>query len=198
MTTEGSNQLPLEVISTSIFEKYHDAIFRYILRLTHHEKEAEDLTQETFLRAHQRLELLKDSNAAKAWLYRIATNVCYDRFRQVEYKSEELDVELEMGEPEDAKSSGLEQVIDQAEMSDCIHKYIARLSDDHCLVILLHDLHGMGFAEIAKRLNCSFDTVKIRHFRARQKLKTSLAAGCNFSTDERGVLTCDPKSPTTC
>jgi RNA polymerase sigma-70 factor (ECF subfamily) len=194
MNTEGSNRIPLEVISKSIFEEYHDAIFRYILRLVHHEKEAEDLTQETFLRAHQHLESLKDSNAIKAWLYRIATNLCYDRFRRAEYKSEESEIE----EREDADSPSLEQVIDQVEMSECIHRYIARLSDDHRLVILLHDLHGMSLAEIAVRLNCSLDTVKIRHFRARQKLKASLAAGCSFSTDARGVLTCDPKSTTTC
>jgi RNA polymerase sigma-70 factor (ECF subfamily) len=198
MNSEGSKQLSLEVISKSIFEEYHDAIFRYILRLVHHEKEAEDLTQETFLRAHERLETLKDSNAAKAWLYRIATNVCYDRFRQAEYKSEELELDSETNIQEDGDSPGLELVIDQAEMSECIHRYIARLSDDYRLVILLHDLHGMTHAEIAHRLGCSLETVKIRHVRARQKLKTSLAAGCKFSTDERGVLTCDPKLSTTC
>jgi RNA polymerase sigma-70 factor (ECF subfamily) len=198
MNTEEPNQFPLEVISNSIFEEYHAAIFRYILRLVHHEKEAEDLTQETFLRAHQHLETLKDANAAKAWLYRIATNVCYDRFRQAEYKSEELELDPETSVSEDADSPGLELVIDQVEMSECIHRYIARLSDDYQLVILLHDLHGMTHAEIARRLGCSLEAVKIRLVRARQKLKTSLAAGCKFSTDERGVLTCDPKLSTTC
>ncbi len=198
MNPEESIQQSLEVISKSIFEEYHAAIFRYILRLVHHEKEAEDLTQEAFLRAHQRLEALKDSNSVKAWLYRIATNVCYDRFRQAEYKSEELELESETSIPEDGDSPGLELVIDQAEMSECIHRYIARLSDDYRLVILLHDLHGMTHPEIARQLDCSLETVKTRHVRARQKLKTSLAAGCKFSTDERGVLTCDPKLSTTC
>jgi RNA polymerase sigma factor (sigma-70 family) len=96
---------------------------------------------------------------------------------------------------EDSDSPGLEQVIDQVEMSDCVQRYIERLSDDHRMIIMLHDLHGMTHPEIARQLNCSLETVKIRHFRARQKLKTTLAAGCKFSTDARGVLTCDPKLP---
>jgi RNA polymerase sigma-70 factor (ECF subfamily) len=184
--------------SKKLFETYHAPIFRYILRLVQHEKEAEDLTQETFLRVHRHLTSLEEPSAVKAWLYRIATNVCYDRFRQAEYKAEEPEINTELRLQEDMDSPGLEEVIDQAEMSECIDRYIGRLSDDYRLVILLHDLHGITHAEIAQRLNCSLETVKIRHFRARQKLKTSLAAGCKLSVDARGVLTCDPKSSTTC
>lgn len=184
--------------SEELFETYHAPIYRYILRLVRHETEAEDLTQETFLRVHQHLASLDEPNAVKAWLYRIATNVCYDRYRQAEYKADGPEINSELASQEKADSPGLEQVIDQAEMSECIHRYIGRLSDDYRLVILLHDLHSMTHTEIAQRLGCSLETVKIRHVRARQKLKTSLAAGCNFSTNARGVLTCDPKSSTTC
>jgi RNA polymerase sigma-70 factor (ECF subfamily) len=181
-----------------VFKEYHDAIYRYILRLVHHADEAEDLTQETFLRVHRHFSALQEPTAIKAWLYRIATNVCYDRFRQAAVKSQELEPTPELDELEDSDSPGLEQVIDQVEMSDCVQRYIERLSDDHRLIIMLHDLHGTTHPEIARQLNCSLETVKIRHYRARQKLKTALAAGCKVSTDARGVLTCDPKLPINC
>jgi len=199
MDSTDSNQ-KLEVSpSEQVFEEYHGAIYRYILRFVQQAEEAEDLTQETFLRAHQHFSSLRRPTAIKAWLYRIATHVCYDRFRQAAFKSQksEIDSELDLlvEQLPDLDSPGLEQVIDQAEMRDCVQKYLERLSDDHRLIIFLHDLHGMTHPEIARQLKCSLETVKIRHFRARQKLKTTLAAGCKFSTDRSGILTCDPKPP---
>ncbi len=197
MDFNGNNQKFGEFSSGQIFEEYYDAIYRYILRLVHHPEEAEDLTQETFLRVHRNLSSLKEPTAIKAWLYRIATNVCYDRFRQVAFKPQMSDTnsELDLHEEwmEDLDFPGLEQVIDQVDMSDCIQRYIERLSDDYRMVILLHDLHGMTHPEIARQLNCTLETVKIRHVRARQKLKAALAAGCEFSADACGVLICDPK-----
>ncbi len=72
--------------STAVAECYRDAIYRYVLRLARDPDRADDLTQETFLRAHQRLGTLKDPVALEAWLFRIATNVCYDRFREREQR----------------------------------------------------------------------------------------------------------------
>lgn len=201
MEFDEANQKMSESASGQAFEEYYDAIYRYILRLVHDADEAEDLTQEAFLRVHRHFSSLQEPTAIKAWLYRIATNVCYDRFRQAAFKSQEsINQDLDAVEErlEDLDSPGLEQVIDQVEMSACIQKYIERLSDDHRMIIMLHDLHGMTHPEIARQLNCSLETVKIRHFRARQKLKTTLAAECKFSTDARGVLTCDPKLPSDC
>jgi RNA polymerase sigma-70 factor (ECF subfamily) len=201
MEFDGANQKLSESASGQVFEEYYGVIYHYILRLVHHAEEAEDLTQETFLRVHRHFSSLQEPTAIKAWLYRIATNVCYDRFRQVAFKSQEsLNQDLDAVEEqlEDLDSPGLEQIIDQVEMSDCVQRFIERLSDDHRIVILLHDLHGMTHPEIARQLNCSLETVKIRHYRARQKLKITLAAGCKFSTDARGVLTCDHKLPNTC
>src|SRR5512143_740866 len=68
--------------ASRIFRNYHDRIYGYLLRLVHNPSEAEDLTQETFLRAHSHSESLRDPNALRGWLYRIATRVCLDRLRQ--------------------------------------------------------------------------------------------------------------------
>ena len=187
-------------VSTEVFERFHEAIYRYILRLVQHPGEAEDLTQETFIRAYTHLSELKSPDALRPWLYRIATHVCYDRFRQASYRIEPRSLDEERSgntlsdEVADDPTDGtLEQVIDQAEMSACIQTYIERLSDDYRITILLHDIHGMTCAEISQILGCSLELTKVRLFRARQKLKVILAAGCDIGTDTQGALTCDPK-----
>jgi hypothetical protein len=64
--------VPTDEAST-LFSKFHDRIYRYLLRMVHNPSEAEDLTQETFLRAHSHRYSLRDPNAVRGWMYRIAT-----------------------------------------------------------------------------------------------------------------------------
>ncbi len=189
--------------SASIFERFHDPIYRYIFHLVPHAMEAEDLTQETFLRAHQHLADLQTPEALRSWLYRIATHICYDRLRQTATRIEPVSLDGEDSTatlreedlPDEPDKPTLEQVIDQAEMSGCIQSYINRLADDYRITILLHDIHGMTCAEISRILACSLELTKIRLFRARKKLRTILAAGCTIRTAPQGNLTCDPKHP---
>lgn len=198
-----SSKAAAHLTSAAVFRQYQDRIYRYILRLVRDEHEAEDLTQETFLRAHRQLDALQESAALTVWLYRIATHVCYDRFRQASYRhpAKSLDVASEEspdsgeGQHADTRAPRLDQVIEQGEMSACVLGFLEDLSDDYRMVVLLHDLHEMTNPEIAQMLGCSLETVKIRLHRARRKLKAALAAGCEFSHDERGVLVCDRKPP---
>lgn len=184
--------------SASVFEEYRERIYRYILRMARDPTEAEDLTQETFLRAHRSLENLRDPGSLTAWLYRVATHVCYDRFRQSSYREppQSLDVPSVDGvakETEDRDAARLDEAVERQEMSSCVQDYLLELSDDYRIAIILHDLHGLTNPEIAEMVGCSLDTVKIRIHRARRKLQAALATGCDFSHDERGVFVCEPK-----
>jgi RNA polymerase sigma-70 factor, ECF subfamily len=156
--------------------------------------EAEDLTQETFLRAYRRRDSLRDEGARTAWLYRIATHVCLDRLRQYARrapKESETDLsEVDVAEPD---TPSLQQTIERDEMSACVQRYLNRLSDSYRAVILLHDMHQLTAPEIAQLLGESLPTVKIRLHRARRNLRLALEAGCAFSYDERGVLMCESK-----
>jgi RNA polymerase sigma-70 factor (ECF subfamily) len=156
--------------------------------------EAEDLTQETFLRAYRSRDSLQDEGAQTAWLYRIATHVCLDRLRQYARRApreSEADLdEVDVAEP-DAPS--LQKVIEQDEMSACVQRYLTDLSDSYRAVMLLHDMHELDGPEIARLLGLSLATVKIRLHRARLKLKGALIAACEFSYDERSALTCESK-----
>ena len=75
------NELEVENASV-LFNEDYQRIFRYIVNMIRDTQEAEDLTQETFLRAYHRRNSLQDEGAQTAWLYRIATNTCLDRLRQ--------------------------------------------------------------------------------------------------------------------
>ena len=180
---------------------HRDSIYRYVLSIVRDPSTAEDLTQETLLRAHRKLTSLDDLARLVPWLYRIATNVCHDRFRQASYRHRPSS--LENG-AESAPDEGiaqtvadtaprLDKVMEQKEMSSCVQGYLAGLSDSFRAVILLHDVEGLTNPEIAAMLGVSLPTVKIRLHRARGKLRDALARACSFSTDERGVFVCEPK-----
>ncbi len=197
----GRCDSPGELTSEAVFAEYKDRIYGYVLRLVRDAAEADDLVQETFLRVHRKLDTLEDPATLSTWLYRIATNLCYDRFRQPSYRRSIPLSDMAAGDDdgevalEDRDTPSLDQVIDRADMGQCVREFIEHLSDGYRTVIFLHDLHGMTNPEIAEVLECSLATVKIRLHRARLRLKEALAKGCNFSHDERGALVCERKPP---
>jgi RNA polymerase sigma-70 factor, ECF subfamily len=187
--------------SASVTERYRPAIYRYILRLVRDPARAEDLTQDTFLRVHQHLPGLNDAGALEGWLYRIATNVCYDRFRQREHREPTESLffsgpsEGEDQSPPDEATLWPDQLLEQNGMSECVLRFLARLPESQRTVLLLHDLQGYTDPEIADRLGLSRENVKVRLHRARTQLKAALAEGCDFSHNDRGVFVCEPKPP---
>jgi len=186
---------------TDLWSAFGSPIRGYILSLVRNPAEADDLTQETFLRAVRKLGTLQDETKLSAWLYRIATNLCYDRFRQLSRRKDSVSLDAPLDDTSsslaktlrDSDTPSLNQLLEQSEMSACVQRYIEDLPDSYKGVILLHDLEGMTNEEIAEMLNCSIGAVKIRLHRARARLKSALEDACAFSTDQRGVFVCEPK-----
>jgi RNA polymerase sigma-70 factor (ECF subfamily) len=180
---------------------HREAISRYILGIVRDPAAAEDLTQETLLRAHQKLTTLDDPARVVPWLYRIATNLARDRFRSSSYRNPpgSLESDPDAGQSGEealaAAAPRLDKVMEQKEMSTCVQDYLMALSDSYRAVILLHDAEGLTNPEIAEMLGDSLATVKIRLHRARAKLREALSRACSFSTDQRGVLVCEPAPP---
>lgn len=185
----------LEVENASVlFKGDYNRIFRYILSMVRDIKEAEDLTQETFLRAYRRRDSLREEGAQTTWLYRIATHVCLDRLRQYARRAPmESETDLDEVEVPEPDNPSLQLTIEQDEMSGCIQRYLTGLPDTYRSVILLHDMHQVTEPEIAQLLGESLANVKIRLHRARQKLRIALQGGCEISYDERNELACETK-----
>ena len=191
-TSASANSTALTSDESIVIDEAYPRILRYVRGLVRDPSEAEDLTQETFLRAYRAREELRDPQARLSWLYRIATHICFDRLRQRARRPEVLVPSVEEAELADA-GPPLLQVIEQSEMSACVQNYLVGMADSYRSVLLLHDLHEQTTPQIADLLGLSVATVKIRLHRARVKLRAALQAGCDFSHDERDVLVCEPR-----
>lgn len=180
--------------ATALFRDYQNRIHRYVLSMVHNPAEAEDLTQDTFLRAYSHRDSLRDPNAVRGWLYRIATHVCLDRLRQ-RVAPVSLDDE-EGARPVDSvpsKSPSALEVAEREETGACVQRCLDFLSDSYRAVILLHEAHSLTAPEIAELLGESEGTVKIRLHRARRKLQEIMQMGCAVSESRNGVPCCEPK-----
>ena len=178
----------------TLFTAYHDRICRYIHGMVRNRAEAEDLTQETFLRAHCRQDALRDPKAVRGWLYRIATRVCVDRLRQRTRRSViDGGVEPQQEERAAAQIPSAQECTERAETSACVQRCLDYLPDTYRAVILLYEAHGLTTAEIAELLEISVATVKIRLHRARRRLQEVMEIGCSVSEDVTGVPCCEPR-----
>ncbi|APF20690.1 sigma-70 family RNA polymerase sigma factor [Caldithrix abyssi] len=162
-----------------LMEMYHDAVFNIILRMVHNRQEAEDLTQETFIKAYNSINSFNEEYAFSTWLFKIATNHCIDFFRKrklvtysmdepIKYKDDEIAHEYADSDPTVDK-----KMVD-GEKSNIIKQAIEQLPDKYRMAIILRHHEEKSYEEIAEILNLPLGTVKARIFRAREMLKKIL------------------------
>jgi RNA polymerase sigma-70 factor (ECF subfamily) len=179
----------------ALFETYHARIRRYITRIVRDSAEADDLTQETFMRAHRHQQALRDPLAVRGWLYRIATHVCLDSLRKRgQARGREL---AEQATPDAAGTPGHSSAYDmleRAETSACVQRCLDYLPDSHRAVILLYEGHGLSVREIADLLGTTPGAVKIRLHRARRRLQDVMEVGCTVSRGANGLPCCERKA----
>jgi RNA polymerase sigma-70 factor, ECF subfamily len=186
--------MPTSVPTTEEMEQHRPAVTRYIRYLIRNAADAEDLAQEAFLRAHRQRSTLRDPAALASWLYQIATHVSIDRMRQrARTVQQQVDTPVEDLQITDRNRPSPFTIVQQTEMSECVQRYVADLSDPYKAVLLLHDADGLTADEIAHLLQLPLTTVKMRLHRTRRQLETALNKACAFGRDERGVFICEPK-----
>ena len=177
--------------SESEFQKIYIIFQPKILRyLTHFigESEAEDLTQETFVKVHLALGNFRNESQLSTWIYRIATNTALDRLRSPSFQrtvqvplSENLD-ESEIIDKVicvEREKPLIEQQLIREEMNNCIRGYIEKLPENYRTVLVLSELEEFKNNEIADILGVTLNTVKIRLHRAREMLKEELRNNCD-------------------
>lgn len=189
--TEGRDQGEHRLDFQGVYAQFHARIRRYLDRLLG-AGEAEDVTQEVFARVSRSLPRFRGDSSISTWIYRIATNVAYDRLRSPSFRRPG-EVPIDSQAPVRDPSSGIDQQLVRREMSDCIGRYIDRLPANYRSVVILSEQEGLTNQQIAEALRLSIDTVKIRLHRARAKLRKELGSGCDVYRDERNELACDPK-----
>ena len=177
------------------FTRYQDALLGHIRSIVRDSCDAEDVLQNVFVRAHQRVEQLRVDAAMSTWLFRLATHASVDHLRN-RARQPQFVHEINPDDVDDTRQPPrlLQTLLEQREMSECIQRYILDLPSDYRTVIMLHDLEGLTAAEIATTLGLSLANVKVRLLRARARLKAALKTGCSLDCDCRGVLVCEPKT----
>lgn len=150
-----------------LLKQYGTDVLRFIRFYTKNDNDAEDLTQEVFIRAHKNLGDFRNECSPKTWLIRIAVNVCRNYHRsQSRHPQVLVDTIPFVGRSPSAES----EVIEHSESRELIH-FIQELPIQQKEVILLHYYEEESVASIATLLGVSISTVKIRLFRARKALK---------------------------
>lgn len=165
----------------SLVAKYRQRIFAMIYGMTRNEQDAWDLSQDAFLRAWKALPGFRNDSAFFTWLYRIARNAVTDwaRRRMVEGGTEFDDgIALREIEPAAKTTPGTapapDRALDAAEIRARIDDALLKLSGDHREVIVLREIEGYEYHEIAERIGQPLGTVMSRLFYARKKLQTLL------------------------
>lgn len=148
-----------------LVERHQKAIYRLALRFTGDHGVAEDVVQESFIKAYQKIHYFEERSSFKSWLFRIAINTCKNKWRGKAHLEVDIeDVVLSVGEK---TSQGLEQ----EEMQQLLQSEIAKLPERQRTSLSLRVFEDLSFQEIAKIMECPYDTAKANYRHAVLKLK---------------------------
>jgi RNA polymerase sigma-70 factor (ECF subfamily) len=161
--------------------RHRTRVFAMVYNMVRNEQDAWDLAQDAFLKAWKSIGRFRGQSAFYTWLYRIVTNVTIDWIRKRKIESGmEFDDSIGLGEVEPGAATAPRteflphQKLGHAEIRARIDEAIGRLTPDHRAVILLKEMDGLQYHEIAEVMDCSIGTVMSRLFYARKKLQAML------------------------
>ena len=182
--------------SEALVKEYEKNVYNLALRMTGNSEDAADMAQEAFIKAYNSLTAFRGDSKFSVWLYRIVSNVCLDFLRSRSRKQTvSLSTENDDGEEVELdiadETHSPEQLLDRSLTRDAVRRGLAALPPDHREILLLREIQGLSYEEIADVLGLEAGTVKSRIFRARKKLCSFLIKDGNIpefvsSSKERG------------
>lgn len=163
--------------------RYQDRLYNTVFRLVDNAEDAMDVVQEAFLHAYQSLESFKGDSQFFTWLYRIAVNtaISHKRRRRVVVRIDGNNGESNFEPLDPSEHSQPGHALERAEEEQRVHKALARLSPEHRAVLVMKELDGQKYEEIAEALGVPIGTVRSRLHRARLELRELL------EEEERGL-----------
>ena len=168
-----------------LVKEYEKNVYNLALRMTGNSEDAADMSQETFIKAYNSITSFRGDSKFSVWLYRIVSNVCLDFLRSRSRKQtvslsaendDGEDVELDIAD----ETQSPELLLDRSMTRDAVRRGLAALPPDHREILLLREIQGLSYEEIADVLGLEAGTVKSRIFRARKKLCSFLIKDGNI------------------
>jgi RNA polymerase sigma-70 factor (ECF subfamily) len=164
-----------------LIKRYQERIYATVYHMTSNHEDANDLAQESFVKAYQALKSFKGGSSFYTWLYRIAVNKTINFLKQRKNRQHmslnDLDFNAEhdpdlvalISDKTPRREAGL------SELQEKLNGALLKLSEHHRMAVVLHDVQGLSHEEIAKIMHCNIGTVRSRLFYARQQLQALLA-----------------------
>jgi RNA polymerase sigma-70 factor, ECF subfamily len=186
MTQDDSDQQLVERVQAGekaafdlLVRKYQHRVLKLVSRFVSDAAEAEDVSQEAFLKAYRALASFRGDSAFYTWLYRIAINTAKNAL--VSNRRRPVDFDLDLQDPEQydrharlKEGDTPEGVLLTEEIRSVVEKAMEQLPEDLRTAIVLRELEGLSYEEIAEAMDCPVGTVRSRIFRAREAIDKKL------------------------
>jgi RNA polymerase sigma-70 factor (ECF subfamily) len=163
-----------------LVKRYQERIYATIYHMTSNHEDANDLAQDSFIKAFQALKSFKGGSTFYTWLYRIAVNKTINFLKQRKNRTHMSLNDLDFNAEHDPDLMALisdntpRRAVGLTELQEKLNAALLKLSEPHRLVVVLHDVQGQSHEEIAKVMDCNIGTVRSRLFYARQQLQSYL------------------------
>jgi RNA polymerase sigma factor (sigma-70 family) len=160
-----------------LVKRYQERIFATIYHMTSNHEDANDIAQESFIKAFQALKSFKGGSSFYTWLYRIAVNKTINFLKQRKNRMHMSLNDLDFNAEHDPDLMALisdktpRREASLTELQEKLNAALMKLSESHRLVVVLHDVQGQTHEEIAKVMGCNIGTVRSRLFYARQQMQ---------------------------
>ncbi len=164
-----------------LIQRYQERIYATVYHMTANHEDANDLAQETFIKAFKALHSFKGDSSFYTWIYRIAVNKTINFLKQRRNRTHMSlnDVDFNMEHDPDmlalVSHNTPHRAAKLSELSASLNAALLKLSEVHRMVVVLHDVQGVPHEEIGKLMNCNVGTVRSRLFYARQQLQALLS-----------------------
>jgi RNA polymerase sigma-70 factor (ECF subfamily) len=165
----------------TLFERYHRRAYALAFGVLRHPDDALDVVQDAFIKAHKYLDKFEGTSSFYTWLYRIVMNLAIDHLRKHRrVKPVELDEQhLEEAAGDDALLPRIlggnpGRALMDKEIRARIDQALGQLSDNHRAVLVMRELEGLSYEEMAQAMNCSKGTIMSRLFHARKNMQRQL------------------------
>jgi len=166
-----------------LVDRYKDLVFTLALRMVKNKEEAEEVSQDTFIKVYKSLRKFKGDSKFSTWIYRVAYNTCLDRLKKNKRQQNTVTID-EYTEHQVRTIDNALDKIETKEKQEAIKKCIEMLPSEDGFLLTLYYFDEQSLDEIAKVVNLTANNVKVKLYRSRKKLATILKQQLDNETIE--------------